>query len=113
MSVSTFYVKRGDTEPPYQAQLFEGDGTPLDLSGVGTTVKFTMKKRGADVAKVSLAACSIDDAVNGKISYSWQPADVDTIGTYDAELLVTLPGGREQRVPSWGYNVVIVAERLA
>lgn len=109
---TVFYVKRGDTEPVLQAQLLQGNGEPLDLSGL-TTVKFTMTRRGSSTPKVNLGTCVIDNAPLGYVSYPWTAPDVDTIGTYDAEFFVTLASGKTQRVPNHGYDTVIVSERLA
>lgn len=113
IAATIFYTKKGNTDPAYQVQLLQGDRTPISLAGVGTTVQFTMTKRGATVPKISLATCTIDDAALGYVTYQWLLADVDTVGTYDGEFLVTLSGPRIQRVPGFGYNTIVIAERLA
>lgn len=99
-----FTIKQGDTLPPLVAILREADLTPIDLSDA-TSVKLAIK--GPVTWKKD---CSIVDAPEGKVSYSWVSGDTSTNGQYEAEFEITWPGGI-QTVPNDKYfQIVIVTE---
>ncbi len=58
-----------------------------------STIKFKMAAVGESTTKIS-AGCSIPDAANGQYTYTVQAGDLDTLGTYHAELEITYSGGK-------------------
>lgn len=64
--------------------------TDFDLTGY--TCTFTMIKRGATTAKVSKQSCTITSATEGECTYTWASGNLDTVGTYDAEVECTKTG---------------------
>ena len=70
---------KGNTEP-IGAQLKDQDDAVIDVTGL--TIKFRMVNTDTQAVKINNAAATIDDAVNGKVSYTPVAGDVDTVGTY-------------------------------
>lgn len=104
-----FTIKQNDTAPPLVATLTQG--TPaVAINLVGATVKFIMKQ-GAGVAITG--TCTLTDAANGIVTYSWISADTAVNGTYDVEFEITHASGKVQTVPNDGYKQVIIVDDLA
>lgn len=91
MSEQTFV--QGDTAPPIRSQIRKEDDTPKDLTGV--TVKFQMRKSDDKRYTVD-AAASVDDADEGRVSYSWAPNDLAVPGDYICQWELTFGDGRVQ-----------------
>lgn len=108
-----FQLKQHDTRPIYIAQLMENVGlqneSPIDLTDAAA-VHFLMRGKGVeieDVPKVNRPA-TIVTAVDGIVSYSWQPSDTDTIGEYNVEFEIIWSDGGRETVPNEGFNEVVV-----
>lgn len=86
---------QGDTAPDITATIHEEDDTAQVIDLSGATVKFQMRKGDDKRYKVNSAA-TIDDAVNGVVSYSWGANDLAQHGTFIVQWEVTYPGGRIQ-----------------
>lgn len=95
--MSTRRIK-GDTTP-FEDQLKWDDGTVIDLT-TATSVKITLRGYLATTNKVNDAVCVITDTVNGKVSYHWIAADVDTAGMYKYKYKITFSDGTILTVPS-------------
>lgn len=89
-----FEIKQGDTQPPLEADLQDGDGNPINLQGASVTLCLGRHLR---------APVDIIDAAEGRVRYEWQPGDTDYPGEWNAEFVVTFAGGEAQRVPSDGF----------
>lgn len=106
MADNTKYtIKKGDTGKAFSAVLKETDAdtgvlTPYSIPN-GSTVNLIMKDRDSGSPKVN-AACTIANQTSdpGKVTYAWQSADLDTVGEYDLEFLVTLPDTKPVRFPT-------------
>jgi hypothetical protein len=107
--MSTFTLKRNDRGRSLSAQLLNGDGSVIDLTG--STVKFIMRLSGATTAKVNAAAVVVT-AATGSVRYDWAAADTDTEGNYLAEWEITLPSSLKLTVPNQSYDQVIVVADL-
>ncbi len=105
-----FDLKLGDTRPELAISIIDEE-TSAPLSLVGATAKFTMREDGGAI-KVNEAIATVYDAVNGKVKYTWQAADVDTVGTYLAEFEITLSGGGLVTFPQNSYIKVRIMEDL-
>lgn len=104
-------ITLGDRRRPAIAKLVTTDEAgveiPVDLSPVGTQVKFRMVlAKSPYTVKVNNAAAFIEDAVNGKVRYEWQALDVDTKGEYFAWFIVLDPAGLPEHFPT-GYQYSI------
>lgn len=89
------FIKQNDTKPYVRVTLYDVSGDPparstVDLSG--DTVKFIMRLRGSDTAKVDSAATDVDFA-NGQVEYRWVTGNTDEAGEYQTEWQVTEAGG--------------------
>lgn len=101
--------KKGSTLPALEMQLIETDGTPVDLTNA-TQVKFRMGITPGS-PKVDAAAVVVT-ASEGRVKYEWEAADVDTVGTYNGEWVVTFADG-VQVVPSSGFVEVEIEANAA
>jgi len=108
-----FVIKKSDLRPALRVQCTHGgDNSVVDLTAA--SVVFYMKTRGATPAiKVNGSACVLIDAANGIVEYRWAGTDTDTVGFYDAEFRVTLPGALPSTFPGDQYIEVEVRARLA
>lgn len=112
--MATFYIKKNDTAPNISTQFIDADtGLPVDLtSATGVTFRMVLTgNEGLDTPKVNTAG-TIDDAVNGIVSYAWQAGDTDTAGVYSAEWRVAYTGGGQGTYPRGRpqFDRVIVQE---
>jgi hypothetical protein len=81
---------QGDTEVVF-APVFahKADGSPFPLTGA----TISMKMQGTDgTVKTCAGTWTIDDAANGKAHYAWQAADVNTAGTWQLYITITIGG---------------------
>ena len=106
-----YELKRNDTYPPVIATLQDEQGTiPL----TGATVRFKMAPApdsGLTVSPIS-RTCTITDAANGKVQFSWQVGDTATAGVYRGEFEVTFPNGAVETFPSNDYINIIIRSDL-
>jgi hypothetical protein len=102
--MSCFYTKKDNTAIAIAVVLSDANG-PVSLTGA--TVRFRMRawdgisSPALGTAKVDAAATPDGDqsANKGKVTYTWQAADVDTPGLYACEWEVTFSGGAKATFP--------------
>ena len=110
--MADFHIKKGDRLPVFEATLLDGDGSPLNLS-TASSVTLRLRERGSS-ANLSIAGtCVVTSASKGEIEYRWGSGETDTVGTFEAELVVTWSDGRVQTVPGRGMLRVVVNQSLA
>lgn len=107
--MADFSLKKNDLFPHLAATLENADGTAIDITGA--SVLFRMRKRGETTNKIS-AAASVVTADAGEVEYAWTDGDTDTAGSYEAEWVITFPGG-QQIVPNGRMLVIEILESLA
>lgn len=110
---NSIQFKRGDTAAVIRATLYSDDAstTPLDLTGA--SVKFIMALIAAEPGTpVVNGACTIIDAVNGRVGYDWMSTDVAVAGVYMAEFQVTYSDGKIQTFPRVEYLAITITEDL-
>ena len=96
-----FYVKQGSTSPSITSTLLDPDGDPVDLTGASVTFRMV----GPDTIT---GAADIDaDPTTGRVSYDWQPGDLDQWGGYAVEWVV-VDNGNTDVFPGPGYDWVDV-----
>jgi hypothetical protein len=103
--MADFTLKANDTRPVIEATL------SADLTGVGTTVSFIMRKDGQPAPKVNAAAVIVDDQAS-VVRYVWLPADTNEPGTYKAEWEVHYPDNSVQTFPTLTYHVIEIRADL-
>lgn len=84
-----FVIKKDSVQPNLDVTLEDDDDNVIDL--VGASVRFRMKKPGADSLKIDETATLLD-AANGRVEYDWSSGDTDTAGHYNAEFAVDYSG---------------------
>ncbi|MBL4768204.1 MAG: hypothetical protein JKY94_10890 [Rhodobacteraceae bacterium] len=115
--IETFKIKSNDTAPALEVTLYDiavnGAQKVVNL-GVGSTVVFNMKpKSGANpAAKVLRGTCTIVDAENGKVKYSWLNGDTDTAGKFLGEFEWTASDGKRSTYPRDGYVPIAIGQDL-
>ncbi|AVO36587.1 hypothetical protein [Pukyongiella litopenaei] len=102
-----FTLKRASTRPILMARLMTGSGEPIDLTGA--TVELLMSRNG--VLAVD-AACVIEDAPAGIVSYEWTAGNTITRGFYLAEIKVTYSDGGVEKFPNNRHLKVHIHEDL-
>lgn len=93
-----FYLKVGDTGRPIIIECRGSNGVVQDLTGASAVI-FRMTPVNSNTAKVQAAATIEGAPTNGQARYDWLPADVDTAGEFDAEVVVTI-AGKESTFPT-------------
>lgn len=105
-----FILKDGDRLPVLSTQLLYSNGLPISLVGA-SEIRFRMRRVDALTNQIdTILNITVDDATNGKVTYSWQAGDTDTAGDYLCEFQVKDSTGRPVTVPNETYiHVAIVA----
>jgi hypothetical protein len=105
-------MKQGDTSPPLLATLgtlqTDGSISPDDLTGC--TVVFNLKMGSKAIA--TDAACTILDAVNGKVQYNWGPNDTFKAGDAHFEFKSTDASLKVKRYPNNGDAIVKITSQV-
>lgn len=103
---TTFYLKKGDTNPKIEAVLSDSSG-PVDLAGATVTLRMSVEG-GTD--PILEEAVVIADAANGAVEYQWQAGDTDTIGTHIIEWKVEFADGTIATFPRGDtlFNYVVI-----
>ena len=91
MTTHTQHV--GDRIEPIRKQLLDRFGVPVNLAS--STVAFRMVSVVDGAVKINNAAAVIENAASGRVRYSWQAADVNTVGDYYAWFIRTESGNVE------------------
>jgi len=112
--IEEFYIKKNDLQPDYHAQIKDGDGMVVEITGA--TIRCTMQNARTGALKIDRqdTGINISDGINGKFEYQWQSGDTDTPGKYYIEFEITPTAGGKFTVPA-SYEdraVVIVLESL-
>ena len=117
MATTTRTIKQNDTRPKLVVTLLENygevDEAPIDLT-TATSVKFLMRAQDAppsDPPKVD-AAAAITTAASGLVTYTWDAADTDEAGVFEAEFEITWGDGGVETVPNGSYFTVEVVDDL-
>ena len=101
--------KKGDTADPYTAVL-EDDNGPVDITGY-SQVRFFMKNVETGNKKIQGAQMNVVNPSEGKVRYEWSDQDVDTVGTFEAEVVVTFVDG-DETFPSEGFKSISINEDI-
>jgi len=112
MPHAQFFLKQNDTGKPIEGILRDGFGSPIDVTGA--TVLFLMRLAPAGAVKISAGAMgAVGSATNGRVKYSFAPGDVDTAGTYEAEVQATFANGLVRTFPEENYITVEIEDDIA
>lgn len=100
MAIETLPVKQNDLQPYYYAQVTDGSGAVVDITGA--TIYCTMKDARTGVLKINrqTAGINVSDAANGKFEYRWVSGDTDTVGKYYIEFEINPGSGGKFTIPA-------------
>lgn len=107
--VTSNTYKRNDTGPPVSIVCLDGD-SPIDLTNA-TSARFLMGQvnaAGVSTIKVQGTAAIATDKTTGTVTYNWVVGDLDTVGTYSAEVEITWTTGKKQTFPAANYLTILV-----
>lgn len=108
--MTTYYIKRGDTDPAFETTLTNGP-VPLDLSAA-SSVRLIVKQDGASLPIVDQPMTIVLPATSGVVSYQWQTNDTAVAGRYALEIEITWPGNRRRTVPTPGRDELVIEQDL-
>ena len=106
--MSTFFIKRNDTSPAFQATLKDASDTAVDLTGA--TLRFHMVTPSGTTV-VDAAATAVT-ATAGICKYVWATGDTASAGDFSAEFEVTYADSTVETFPNYGYETVRIYEDL-
>ena len=113
MSDLIFRIKKGDTSKPIRFHLKRTTTTgTADIDLIGATIVIDMRERNSRAQKIDGQSCTIETAAEGKGRYDLSASEVDTPGTYDAELLVTYSDASKETFPEDETIVVEIYEDI-
>jgi hypothetical protein len=107
--MTTYTIKRGDTAPSPRAQLLDGTGSPVNLTGAAA--RFKARASEGDPLKVDAVAV-VEAGTNGWVRYDPISADTDTVADYLAEWQVTFGSGAVETWPGEGHDTFRVTADL-
>lgn len=110
MADADFFLASTDQLPSITAQLLKPDKTPMDLTGC--TIVFRMQIDDASTPTISGAGAIVGNPTQGNVQYDWAPSDTLAAGTYNAEWVVTVPGGKLISFPNDRYMTIEIRRRL-
>lgn len=102
-------IKANDTRP--LPATLTANGSPVNLTGA--VVRFHMRPKVAGVGSVVDALATIEDALAGRVSYPWAPADVNVPGIHRAEFEVTFADGTVETFPNSDWIDIEILADLA
>lgn len=107
--MSSFFLKQNDTLPAIQYTFLDEDGDAINLTGA--TVKIYMQNATDGTTKIDGGSCTVTDAANGVVTYSWADADVDESGLFWAEFVADF-SGEERSSPDPGWLAVVISSSI-
>ncbi len=107
-----YFIRRNDTLPPYQVDVFDTDGEPVDLAGA-SSVLFSMRGPGNDQMlqvnqQTAETVIGPDGTTENRLEYEWQSGDTDRSGTFSAQFEATFAGGKRTFPPASAQALKIV-----
>ena len=114
MSSSTiFYTKIGGNWPSLTATLYDGNNEAISLETADKVLFFMRTKKGQLVVDGEECVILEDDGSNtGKVRYDWRAQDVSMNTTFEVEFKILWQDGKITKIPSRGYNEVIIGKGL-
>ncbi len=107
--MANFTIKQGDTLPTLEATIIAPVGQSPTIPG-GSTAVFKMSSVDTGIEVVS-AAATITDFTLGKLTYTWAPGNTAAAGDYNAQFVITTPGG-QLTVPNNRFLALTVTPTL-
>lgn len=98
-----FKMKIGETARALRVAL-----QPASRVLTGATVVFRMKRKGGANVIANGAATIVIATGTPTVEYTWQAGDVAQRGDFEAEFVVTYPGGRIEKFPCVGFIPVLI-----
>jgi len=94
-----FYIKKDSELPVIESTLSDSDGA-IDLSGA--SVDFRYRPAFSGTGFITNAA-TVSSATSGIVQYAWGSGDVDTLGVYNSEWVITFASSKIMTLPADRY----------
>lgn len=94
---NVYKISKGDTAKPLDVVLTDANGV---VNLTDCTVRIYMTYQGTTTKKIDGAACTLTNASEGKVRYNFITTDVDTIGIYDVQFVVTNAANKTTTFPT-------------
>jgi hypothetical protein len=111
-----FTIKQGDRRPLFVVALKDNFGevgeAAVDLTTAGSAL-FNMRAENGGATKINRGSATITTPASGIVTYSWGTADVDTVGTYEAEMEIVWGDGKAETFPNDSYWTVEITDDIA
>lgn len=101
-------IKQNDTYPDLRARLQMRTGKTIRIEGAEIRLILMDENDNIHLNKM----CTIENAIEGYVSYRWLPQDTATAGEYRAEFEVKWANGSIVTVPNDGYFTVNIVKEL-
>lgn len=96
MDDTTIKLVRGDNRPFIKLNLSKSDGTPLDVSDVGTTVSVHFRSVNDEEVLQTLTCSKLEGGVNGVVSFNFPGNTLDVQpGFYEGEVEISFDGEKQ------------------
>jgi hypothetical protein len=118
LPVEPYRHKKGDTQPPFRAQLVDADGLPQPIQS-GDTLEFHMSPVVRGVTPTINKEAEIDDdfgvdaGLDGRVRYFFDVNDTPLTGLFDVEIQINFAGGGAKTFPNDGYYRIEIIGELA
>lgn len=110
-----YNIKQGDTLPIFVEQLFNADGTPIDLT-TATMIELEVKLVNGSSLTKSLGAGVevVGNPQDGTIVCRWQQGDISVVGKHLQEVHVIFASGDDVHVPNdrVGYPFIVTRQAV-
>lgn len=107
MAVLTYTA--GDSEPTYNATIYNRDGSVLDLTGIDH-VEFRAKITTGSTTVTRTG--TVTSATNGQVRFTWATTDLATVGIYNMQIRVYHTSTRWSSHPNNTYDALVIQREV-
>lgn len=105
---SVVFYGEGDTYPPLPAQLIDGAGDPINLTGCTVTLDLVHSNSQVLVEDGSCTVNPDQSTYTGWVTWTPGVGDLSLPGSCRYTFTITYPGGGIQTIPADGYLSLII-----
>jgi hypothetical protein len=111
VETADFVIRQDDTAPRLFADLTDGNGNPVTVTG--STVRLHLHPLTSELGVDLDLAAFVDPDVANRVYYDWSADDTQYAGYYGGEWQVTYANTQIETFPNQGWFLVNVVAQLA